>query len=92
MHVFANGGGQAVVIRLPVDKAVKAASKVKQDGGSSVSMTVTALSSGAAGNDLFVEIDPFDIGAHPYSPTDPKHDKTRFNLTLVDAATGTGTA
>jgi len=89
MHFFANGGGQAVVIRLPVDGAAKAVSEINQDSSAdAVSLKMTALSSGAAGGDLFVEIDPFDIGAHPYSSTDPKYDKTRFNLTLIDPATG----
>ncbi|WP_181446938.1 phage tail sheath family protein [Streptomyces sp. NTH33] len=88
MHFFANGGGQAVVIRLPVEGAAPAASTIRQDvSGNRTSLEVTALSSGAAGGELFVEIDSFDIGAHPYS-TSPPHDKKRFNLTIVDPVTG----
>ena len=88
MHFFANGGGQAVVIRLPVEGSVQAASTILQDvGGNKPSLVVTALSSGAASGALFVEIDPFEIGAFPYSTT-PAHDKKRFNLTFVDPVSG----
>jgi uncharacterized protein len=88
MHFFSNGGGQAVVIRLPVENSAPAASTILQDaGGNKPSLVVTALSSGAPSGALFVEIDPFDIGADPYS-TAPAHDKKRFNLTFVDPASG----
>ncbi|MEV6055681.1 phage tail sheath C-terminal domain-containing protein [Streptomyces sp. NPDC052107] len=88
MHFFANGGGQAVVIRLPAASAQAAASTVLQDSSDTkASLEVTALSSGSASGTLFVEIDPFDIGAYPYS-TSPPHDKKRFNLTIVDPVTG----
>jgi phage tail sheath protein FI len=86
MHFFANGGGQAVVIRLPVEGSAAAASTILQDAsGTKSSLAVTALSSGAASGALFVEIDPFEIGAHPYSTA---HDKKRFNLTFVDPVSG----
>ncbi|MFJ5776168.1 phage tail sheath C-terminal domain-containing protein [Streptomyces sp. NPDC093094] len=88
MHFFANGGGQAVVIRLPVQNARAAESTIRRDvTESKTSLTVTALSSGAAGGSLFVEIDSFGIDAHPFS-TSPPSDKKRFNLTVVDPVTG----
>ena len=59
MHFFANGGGQAVVIRLPVESSVPAASTILQDvGGNTPSLVVTALSSGAASGALFVDDRP----------------------------------
>jgi uncharacterized protein len=88
LHFFANGGGQAVVSRVPVEGSVAAASTVLQDtSGNKPSLVLTALSSGAASGTLFVEIDPFEIGANPYS-TSPAHDKNRFNLTVVDPVSG----
>ncbi|MGC0334608.1 phage tail sheath protein FI [Streptomyces sp. SAI-170] len=88
MHFFANGGGQAVVIRLPVQNAQAAESTIRRDvSDNKTSLTVTALSSGAASGSLFVEIDSFAIGANPFS-TSPPPDKTRFNLTIVDPVTG----
>lgn len=88
MHFFANGGGQAVVIRLPAQNSQAAESTIRRDAAQdSTSLTVTALSSGSAGGSLFVEIDSFDIGAHPYSAS-PASDTTRFNLTIIDPVTG----
>lgn len=88
MHFFANGGGQAVVIRLPVNNAQAAESTFRRDVSENMtSLTVTALSSGTASGSLFVEIDSFGIGANPFS-TSPPSDKTRFNLTIVDPVTG----
>jgi uncharacterized protein len=87
LHFFANGGGQAYVIRVPANGAGKAASTLLQDGAATASLVFTALSSGQAANSIFLEIDPFGIGANPYSTT-PAHDKKRFNLTMTDAVTG----
>ncbi|WP_171165700.1 phage tail sheath C-terminal domain-containing protein [Streptomyces sp. I05A-00742] len=88
MHFFANGGGRAEVQRLPVSNAVKAESRIGQSvTTANPSLAVTALSSGSASGSLFLEIDPFGIGAHPYSTT-PPHDTKRFNLTVVDPVTG----
>ncbi|MFC5645423.1 phage tail sheath family protein [Kitasatospora cinereorecta] len=89
LHFFANGGGRAVVIRLPAKESVKAESKIRPDGDSDdKALAVKALGSGAAGSSLFVEIDLFDIGAHPFSNAAPQHDKKRFNLTVLDPVTG----
>lgn len=87
LHFFANGGNEAYVIRVPAEKAEKASSTLKQDGASDNSVKFDALSSGKDGNKIFVEIDPFEIGANPYS-TSPAHDKKKFNITLRDAVTG----
>ncbi len=81
LHFFANGGGEAWILRVPPKAATQAALQLKKADDSTASITLTALSSGSAGNDLFVEIDPFGIGTSPY---DTGHDKTRFNLTLTD--------
>ncbi|MEH0830379.1 MULTISPECIES: phage tail sheath family protein [unclassified Micromonospora] len=86
LHFFANGGGQAFVLRLPAKNAKPAESALLRDAtGSEKSITLTALSSGAASSLIFVEVDPFDIGANPFSTN---HDKKRFNLTIIDALTG----
>jgi phage tail sheath protein FI len=91
LHFFANGGGEAWIIRVRPDGAGPAASSLKKDGDAAASVALTALSSGAAGGEIFVEIDPFGIGINPYdiapAPA-PAHDKTRFNLTLTNRATG----
>jgi uncharacterized protein len=87
LHFFANGGGEAFVLRVPANGATQAMSNFKSDGANTESLNLTALSSGAAGNDIFVEFDPFGIGANPYS-TAPAADKKRFNLTVIDRLTG----
>ena len=84
LHFFSNGGGQAVVIRIPASGAVAAANQLKSAGGAA-SLTLTALSSGPASNDIFFEIDPFDIGAQPFGGSP---DTTKFNLGLFDRSTG----
>jgi phage tail sheath protein FI len=88
LHFFANGGGEAFVIRVPTSnsKAAKSAFR-RDDGGSNESLVITALSSAAASNELFVEFDPFGIDANPFSTT-PPHDKKRYNLTVMDRLTG----
>jgi phage tail sheath protein FI len=85
LHFFANGGGQAVVIRIPATGAVAAANQLKAASGGAGSLSLTALSSGPAGNEIFFEIDPFDIGASPFG-TSP--DTTKFNLSLFDRSNG----
>jgi phage tail sheath protein FI len=84
LHFFNNGGGQAVVIRVPANGAVQAVNQVKGSTGAA-SLTLTALSSGPAGNGIYFEIDPFDIGASPFGATP---DTTKFNLSLYDQSTG----
>jgi phage tail sheath protein FI len=85
LHFFANGGGQAFVIRVPAKNAAQAKTSFKSDGASTDILDVTALSSGVASNQLFVEFDPFGIGANPFSATP---DKKRFNLTVTDTVSG----
>jgi phage tail sheath protein FI len=88
LHFFANGGGQAYVIRVPVNGAGKATSTLLKDGAAGDTLKVTALSSGLSGNSIFLEIDPFGIGANPYATSAPLHDRKRFNLVVSDPATG----
>lgn len=85
LHFFANGGGEAFVIRVPSKDAVAANSGFKGDGVTTESLNVTALSSGVASNEIFVEFDPFGIGASPFSAT---ADKKHFNLTVTDRLSG----
>ncbi len=85
MHFFANGGGEAFVVRVPVDGAVSASTSLKQDGVAGASLTLTALSSGLGGNEIYAEIDPFEIGADPYGAND---NKTIYNLSLFDRQSG----
>lgn len=87
MHFFANGGGEAYVWRVPADGAVKARLQLKQDnaGNTDEALALEALSSGAGGNAIYCEVDPFGIGADPWGAA---HDKKRFNLSLSDELTG----
>jgi len=88
LHFFANGGGEAFIRRVPAEGSAAAVSAFKNAAGNAKAITVTALSSGLASNDLFVEFDPFDIGANPL-PTGPLvEDNKRFNLTVTDRVTG----
>ncbi|WP_227243328.1 phage tail sheath family protein [Paraburkholderia caribensis] len=85
-HFFDNGGSEAFVKRVKVNNASFADTTLKKDAGASAdSVTFTALSSGAAGNEIFVEIDSFGIGAKPY---DAAADKKRFNVRITDRTTG----
>nr|WP_240896918.1 phage tail sheath C-terminal domain-containing protein [Kineococcus vitellinus] len=89
MHFFANGGGQAYIVRVPVENAVAAATTIlRDDTATQPSMVLTALSSGGAGNAVFVEVDPFEIGADPFATGTPAHDKKRFTLTILDSISG----
>ncbi|NUU19612.1 phage tail sheath family protein [Cellulomonas humilata] len=88
LHFFANGGGQAYVVRVPPEKSKPAATTVLRDDGAQTSLVLTALSSGSASNGIFVEIDPFEIGANPYASGSPAHDKKRFTLTVLDTVSG----
>ncbi|MEA2953450.1 MAG: uncharacterized protein QOJ96_2970, partial [Alphaproteobacteria bacterium] len=87
LYFFANGGGEAFVIRVPANGAMAAETQFKVDGSANESLRATALGAGLAGNDIFLEFDPFGINAHPYS-TAPAHDKKLFNLTITDRLTG----
>lgn len=88
LHFFANGGGEAFVIRVPANGAKQAQSALLRDAGAAAaSVTLTALSSGSASNEIFVEFDPFGIGSNPFGSS-PAQDKKRFNLTITDRVTG----
>lgn len=86
LHFFGNGGGEVIVLRVPASGARAAGTAFRRDdGASNLSLTVTALSSGAASGEIFVELDPFGLGSQPYTGT---HDKKRFNLIVSDRLTG----
>lgn len=85
LHFFANGGGDAFVIRVPAKGAVAAESQFKSNGAATASLDVAALSSGVASNQIFVEFDPFGLGTNPFSAA---ADKKRFNLTIIDGLGG----
>ena len=52
LHFFANGGGEAWIVRVRPDGSVPASSALKKDGDTTASTTLTALSSGAAGGEI----------------------------------------
>ena len=86
LHFFANGGSEAYVLRVPPEGAVAASSGFKRaDTDTQTSLTVTALSSGAASNEIFVAFDAFGIEADPFGEGG---DGKRFNMTITDRATG----
>jgi uncharacterized protein len=73
LHFFQNGGGEAVVVRVPKENSVAAALKVKNAAGPTLNLT--ALGSGLGGNDIVAEIESV-----PGSKT--------FTLTLTHATSG----
>lgn len=78
---FANGGSEAVVVRVPKSDAVPASVQLldKLSGGKSA-LTITALSKGSWGNNLAVEVSYDGV---------PVTDTKAFNLQITDLATGT---
>lgn len=78
-HFFDNGGGQAVVVRVPKPDSVAASIDLRDgvEGGAGVSFTLTARSRGAWGNRVVAEVDH-----------DGAADGDAFNLSLRDLATG----
>jgi len=74
MHFFQNGGGEAVVVRVPNEGAATAQTALN-NATPAAALTVTALGSGEAANNLFLEIE-----ALPAEKT--------FSLSVTDAATG----
>jgi phage tail sheath protein FI len=74
-HYFANGGGEAVVVRVPKTDAV-ASSVTARDVDSKKALALTALSKGAWGNAVVA-----DVSAHAT-------DARAFDLVLTDLATG----
>lgn len=85
LHFFANGGGEAFVIRVKAQGAATAVNQLKSMGAGGQALTIAALSSGPSGNNLNIEIDPFEIDANPFGGA---ADKTKFNLTVIDQVSG----
>ncbi len=80
---FANGGGQAYIVRVPKTGAVAAAINIRKaiSGNASTSaLVLTALSSGVWGNNIVADV---DCNAIPGNPA------TLFNLTVTDLTSGT---
>ncbi len=79
-HFFANGGGEAVVVRVPKFDAVAASITLLDDtaAGGKEALTVTALSKGAWANQVVIDVDYDGV-------TDAK----AFNLTITDLGSGT---
>lgn len=78
-HFFANGGGEAVVVRVPKADAVAASITLLDDNdppGLSA-LTVTALSKGAWANQVVIDVDYDGVA-----------DEKSFNLTITDLGTG----
>jgi hypothetical protein len=76
---FANGGSEAVVVRVPkADADAASVDLCDKLAGGKKALTVTALSKGAWGNKVVVEVDYDGV-------TDPKG----FNLVITDLGTGT---
>jgi phage tail sheath protein FI len=73
LHFFQNGGGEAVVVRVPKENAVAASLKAKNSSGAMLKLD--ALGTGAGGNDIVVEIDSMPA-------------TKSFSLTLTHAASG----
>ncbi len=87
LHFFANGGGDAYVMRVPVRNAKAAATQIAQDGSATASVTLTALSAGAASGEILFAFDDFGIDANSLgSPSTAQ--KKLFNLTVMHPATG----
>lgn len=78
-HFFDNGGGQAVVVRVPKSDSVAAAIDLFDGttGGDDISFTLTARSRGAWANEVVAEVD-----------YDGASDANSFNLHLTDLSTG----
>lgn len=87
LHFFANGGGEAIIKRVKPSGALPAKTALQRDGSANTSISIEALSSGDASNDIYVEIDSFDIGAFPFSTTSAQ--QKLFNLSVIDARSGT---
>jgi phage tail sheath protein FI len=80
-HFFANGGGEAVIVRTPKADATAATVTLLDDVASGKSaLKVTAISTGAWGNSIVVEVDYDGI---------PDDDDQGFNLVITDLGTGT---
>lgn len=81
-HFFANGGGDAWVVRIP-RKDSRAATVTLEDktgAGGKKALKLSALSSGSAANGILVDVDYDGIDAA---------DTFSYHLTITDPATGT---
>jgi len=80
---FANGGTQAYVVRVtsttPANAAVAAAIALQDQVGGAVTLTATAASPGAWGNNIRIDVD--------YGTTDPT---SQFNLTVTEVSVVNG--
>lgn len=78
-HFYANGGGEAWIVRIPRKGAVAAAITLedKVGAGAKEALKLTALSSGIGANGLLVDID-----------YDGAPDADSYNLTISDPLTG----
>jgi len=82
LHFYANGGGEAYFIRVPPNGSKAAIGGYKVNGAAGRVVTLTALSSGASGNNLMAEFDSFGFGLDlTTAPID-------FNLTVTDRMSG----
>jgi phage tail sheath protein FI len=82
---FANGGGQAYVIRVPKGSAEAATLAISDSAdANATAVSLTASSTGTWGNNLVADINYDPAPADPLAQT--------FNLTLTDLATGTSEA
>jgi phage tail sheath protein FI len=84
LHFFGNGGGEAFVMRVPPKDAKAAQSGFNSSGATTRVGLVRARSSGASGNNIYLEFDSFGLGVNLAATPAPKE----FNLTVRDRATG----
>jgi len=79
-HFFANGGGEAVVVRVPKSDSVAASVTLLDniDGTGKEALTITALSKGAWANEVVIDVDYDGVA-----------DTKSFNLTITDLGAGT---
>jgi phage tail sheath protein FI len=84
LHFYANGGGEAYFIRVPPKNARAATGGYKINGSAGRVVTLTALSRGASGNDLMIDVDSFGFALDLSTPP------TDFNLTLTNRTSGLG--
>ena len=86
LHFFANGGGEAIIKRVKANNAVPAKTALLRAGSTTTSIAIEALSSGDGSNDIYVEIDSFDIDGFPFSAN--VAEQKLFNLSVMHARTG----
>lgn len=84
LHFFTNGGGEAQVIRLPAVDASPARTTFARATGPEAALVLTALSSGAASNRIYIAFDRSGLEPGVGESADAK----LFNLTVTDGVTG----